>query len=265
MFYVTYLLFLTERNESVWHVSCLYWFWFLDRTNHWTALVRNFANALVLVLAFGCSAFADSITVQNPSFEIPILSLGGNSGQVGNGTGTWIPYAPGWPGSAGGGAGEYLPATTSLPTGATDGQDVLYVDFGYVQQTLTAVLQNNTTYTLQVDVAQRADFSPISYYIDLMAGNTILAADNSSLHPASGTWLTSTITYTSGPDDPLAGQALSIVIGVNKNQTDFDNVRLNAVDPLSDAPGQPVPEPGSIFLVGCGLGTTAVAKLRRRK
>lgn len=220
--------------------------------------MRIFASALILVLAFGCSsAFADSITVQNPSFEIPILNLGNAPGQTGNATGTWISYSPGWPGSVDMGAGEYLPSNTSLPTGATDGQDVLWINSGYVSQTLTATLQNNSTYTLQVDVAQRTDVPVIDYYIYLMAGNTIIAADNNSLHPDPGTWLTSTITYTSGANDPLAGQALSIVLGVNTWQTDFDNVRL--ADPPAGSVG--VPEPSSLLLMGFGL----LPLVRRRR
>lgn len=226
--------------------------------------VRILGSVLFLVLILGCSsAFADPIVVLNPSFEIPILSLGNAPGQTGDTTGTWISYVPGWPIPVGGSAGEYLPSTTSLPSGATDGNDVLWINYGYVSQTLSATLQNSSTYTLQVDVAQRTDDVAISYYIYLMAGNTIIAADNSSLHPDAGTWLTSTLTYTSGANDPLAGQLLTIVLGVNAPQTDFDNVRLDdpPVGGLNDA-SLPVPEPGAMFLAGGGLVSLL---LRRRR
>ncbi|HZU21546.1 MAG TPA: PEP-CTERM sorting domain-containing protein [Terriglobales bacterium] len=228
--------------------------------------MRLVNSACVLLLVFGTyQAFADSIAVQNPSFEIPILSLGNAPGQNGDSTGTWISYAPGWPGSVTGGAGEYMPSPTSLPSGATDGNDVLWVNFGYVQQALNATLQSGATYNLQVDVAQRTDDTPINYYVYLMAGNTIVAADNSSLHPAPGTWLTSSLTYTAGANDPLAGQTLSIVLGVNTWQTDFDNVRLTETPATvpTNGPGVGVPEPASLALSGAGL--LALALRRRRK
>ena len=196
-------------------------------------------------------AFGDNITIQNPSFETPNLSNGGVLGQSGIGPGSWITYAPGWVVSTPYGAGEYYPGTLQFPTGASNGNNVLWVNSAYVYQTVAATVQDSTTYTLSVDVGQRSDDPTISYWIYLMAGNPnsgpILAEDVSSLHPASGTWLTSTLSYTAGPNDPFYGEPLSIVLGSNHPQTDFDNVLL------SDAPASVTPEPSSLVLAGTAL------------
>src|SRR5208283_1798005 len=62
----------------------------------------------------------------------------------------------------------------------------------------------------------------------LFAGSTLIASATGSQPPLGG-WTTWTGTYQSTATDPLAGQALKIVLGATTPQGDFDNVQLTAV------------------------------------
>lgn len=224
-------------------------------------IMRNLALFMLLVSS-AALAGTISIPIVNPSFEAPDLSTGNNPGQIfGSSGGTWVSVpVPGW--SLYNGLYNPVPnavvQTSPLPAGATDGNQVLGINQGSVYQILSSTLQDNTTYTLSVDVAQRTDDPTIIYWVYLYAGQPgnwpFLAVDFNTLHPVAGNWLTSTISYTSGPNDPFAGQSLVIMLGADRQQTVFDNVRLTATDV--------VPEPGSWLLAASGLGVL-VRKLRR--
>jgi hypothetical protein len=114
---------------------------------------------------------------------------------------------------------------------------------------LPTALQNDTTYELRVEVGSRLDgYFPTGYRVALFAGSTLLSSE-SSLNPAPGDFDTSLVTYASGALNPLAGQALRIELFSAGSQANFDNVRLDA----SQGAGAPVPEPGTLLLLGAGL------------
>ncbi len=79
-----------------------------------------------------------------------------------------------------------------------------------------------------MQVGKRLDLSFPGYVIQLLAGNTVIAQDNSSLNPASGQFLLSTINYQSLASDPFAGQNLKIVLSANGVQAEFDAVSLTS-------------------------------------
>jgi len=197
-------------------------------------------------------AVADSITVLNPSFESPAVSPGVFS----------VGVITDWSVSAGN-----LPGGVFHPVGLTyndlsdiDGNQVAYSNGGIISQTLTETLQAGMTYTLMVEVGNRADTNFSGYLIELLAGTTVIASDNNGVAPASGEFLTSTIEYTAMAGDADLGEALSIQLRAFGIQTNFDNVRLNGVD--VDGGTTVIPTPTASLLSLMGLTVFAA---RRRK
>jgi len=130
-----------------------------------------------------------------------------------------------------------------------EGFNVAYSNQGTISQVLSATLASNTLYTLRVNVGKRLDLAFPTYVIQLWAGNTLLAQDNSSLNPASGQFLLSTPTYQSPASGPV-GQNLKIVLSANGAQAEFDAVSLSALTSI----GLPsvtidVPTQGSVVAV----------------
>lgn len=120
-----------------------------------------------------------------------------------------------------------------------------------LQQTLSHILQANTTYTLTALVGNIASGRDVGqndynlngfpgYRIDLLAGAALLATTQ-TIDPgaiAEGAFATAEYQYTTGASDPELGQALTIRL-VNLNQVDgafpaadlevdFDDIRLDA-------------------------------------
>ena len=118
-------------------------------------------------------------------------------------------------------------------------------------QTLSSTLQLSTAYTMNVGVGNFRpsvgdpwDFTGFpGYRVELRAGGELLAADNNTLLPSEGTFLTSTVSFTTGSLHLNAGQALSIhLVSLNGPgvEVNFDDVRLVAT---------PVPEPSSVLVI----------------
>jgi len=216
-------------------------------------MLKNLFGATVMVAAsVGTTATAGSVTVLNPSFEAPAV----NQGQF------TVGVIADWSVSAGN-----LPGGVFNPFGGTyndlsdiDGSQVAYSNGGIISQTLTETLQAGMTYTLMVEVGNRADTNFAGYLIELLAGTTVIASDNNGVAPANGEFLTSTIEYTAMAGDADLGEALSIQLRSFGIQTNFDNVRLNGVD--VDGGTTVIPTPTASLLSLMGLTVFAA---RRRK
>ena len=191
--------------------------------------------ALALLASTGI-ARADSISVQNASFEVTApLNIACGAGCAYN----WGAI-PDWQGG-----GSFQPSATYFNPAGVTGSIVAFTNGGTISQTLTASLQPNSIYTLLVDVGQRLDMMTTDYSISLFAGGTLLnsiSGSNGVITP--GTFATQTLTYSTA--DAVVPGNLSIVLSSAGAQSDFDNVRL-------DASAIATPESSSLMLLGVGL------------
>jgi hypothetical protein len=198
----------------------------------------------VLVLSSITSpAFADSVPIQNASFETTSSLIACGAGCFYN-----LGPIPDW--TTTGVAGSWQPTSAySVP----DGSFIAYSNGGTISQTLAATVLPDATYTLSVDIGHRPDGLANNYMIALFAGNTLLGSESGSNGTIPlGTFMDESFSYTSGALPPSGN--LDIVLTSDGPQIDFDNVQLNVA---------PVPEPGSLSLLAVGLGL-AFFVLRRR-
>lgn len=190
------------------------------------------------IFGLGHTVSAEPIAVDNPSFEADVLGEGGIS-----------PTIMDWNTSLGGGDGAFNPTGAQYPPGAIpDGQNVAYANSpgNHVDQALSASLQANSTYTLEVEIGNRLDDPFAGYIVQLQAGGVVLAEDNSSQTPGTGEFVTSTVSFTTEASHPQLGQPLEIWLSAPGVQANFDDVRLNRTDNL---PPFQVPTLGSTGLL----------------
>jgi hypothetical protein len=237
-----------------------------------------FAAAACLTL-FAAELRGQDITIVNHSFELPAT-----------GPGTFLTAAPptGWIGFGSLNfnnrtVGVLNPNGTTLysggaPLGSNVGVVFLLDNAGNqaqfanspagMEQTLAVTLQSSTTYTLRVEVGNIANDANFphsqfqfggfpGYRIELLAGGSVIAADNNSLLPSEGGWLTSTLQFTSA-SSVTPGQLLGIrLLNLNSNvglEVNFDNIRLSFA---------PVPEPGVMAMLACAAAAGMIARRRR--
>jgi hypothetical protein len=214
---------------------------------------------IILIFTWMNGARASPIPIANAGFEAQPLSDGTWTSSITN----WI----GWTGPGGGGTyGAFNPKTVHFPGQSPEGSNTAYSNGGDFYQWLKDPIsgQNITlqpgAYTLTVQVGDRLDTAFPGYVVRFQANTVTLKEDNSSLTPTSGSFITSTVTFTATPDNSFIGQPLVIALanpgGV---QVNFDDVRL-------DYNPDHTPEPSTIILMGCGLiGLLGVVIKQRRK
>ena len=181
------------------------------------------------------------LAIVNPSFEAVSLSPGGVAQN----------NILGWTANSCA-CGTFRPGSAQFPNGPSDGVNVGFLNSGSFSQQLQATIQPNTTYTLQVDVGARADYTYGGYLVTLQAGETVLASDTNQLDPSSpGSFLTSTVSYYASAADPNIGQPLMITLGAGPNgyQADYDNVRLTATTGNNVSPPPQIAELGALAIV----------------
>lgn len=184
-------------------------------------------------------------------------TIGGNLGTAGG--------AVGGTGSAGG-AFAPTPGGVNFATHWFDGNNVGYLQnltgsgLMYLSQVLTDTLQNNATYTLQVDVARRQfSFGSFGYAIQLWAGGTELGSA-SSLSLGIDQFGTDTLTVSTGASNPEAGQRLEIRLASAPGEVFFDRVALSGA-----AASSAVPEPATVWGAFAGLAMILAAGRSRRR
>ncbi len=184
-----------------------------------TTTPRRLFSLLLIGMLTGWPATAADVPITNPGFEADPLPVGGIRVTI-----------TGWRTSPGGGDGIFRPTASDYPGGIPEGRNVAYVNLSgnSVRQTLSTPLEPNTTYVLSVAVGWNNNDPFAGYIVQLRAGGTVLAEDRSGLHPAQGTWVTSTVRYTSGDAEPELGAPLEIRLLSPGVQANYDDVRLTA-------------------------------------
>ena len=175
--------------------------------------------------------------------------------------------------------GVWNPPVSIYPDGVPEGEQVGFIflaqspgsDIVGLTQTLTTTLEEDTQYTLLVEVGDPLpltdpNFPDIvllsgfpGYQIQLLAGDTILALDDNSLEITEGTFETSVISFTAPEDHPNLGEPLAIrLLNLNEatgQEVNFDDVRLEISDDddlddddLDDDEGSSINEPINVEL-----------------
>jgi hypothetical protein len=211
------------------------------------------------------SARASTITVENSSFETPPA---GFPQYTVDGQAFSYSQIPGWtslpatdtPG--GSDYGQLQPAASGIFVSVPDGRTIAFADFGAtISQTVGEVAVAGTTYTLQVDVGQRADQyqGACCALVDLIVNGVVHAATGAL--PGPGLFSTWTAVYTATLLD--AGGAITIRLSDTVQQGDFDKVRLSGV-PGEAGPGA-TPLPAALPLFATGLGALGLVGWRRKR
>lgn len=155
--------------------------------------------ASLALLALACPALGQSpVPIVNPGFEDPVLE-----------DGIFQNSAPGWTviGTATT-IGVLNPTVADYPGGAPEGANVAMIDGTVGEaglgQVLNTSLVANAEYTLTAEVGNTNFYAAgfPGYRVQLLAGGDVLAEDNDTLLPPLGTFVTSTISYTTLPPIP---------------------------------------------------------------
>ena len=207
---------------------------------------RILSGVFIAFFLWVSQGLASPIGIFNSSFELPLCA--GTVDPVTCMPSNWTVYDP--PGVF---SGAYRPLSTDSTTwdSIPDGIQVAFSNGGTLTQILAANIVPDMTYTLSVWVSQRCCAGSFFPEIQLLGGSTPVITMNKA-NPGgaapprnpdgSYAWEDWAMSWTSPSSGPIIGQTLSIVLGSDATQTDFDNVSLTAN-----------PEPGMFVLVAGGL------------
>lgn len=232
---------------------------------------------ILMLAAASISAQAASVTINDYSFETPVIAGDGSfvtaSGASGTDFNGW-----GWVKTTGGGfqdygienpgGGEYTGATGSgTPLGA-DGVNVCFLNQSLTGGALVNIFQDvgillpNTTYTLTVAIGQRSDRVNGSATIGLLNtasansdpwGTGTLLNSMTGVSSVNGSFQDFTAIFTTGSSVSGDLYVGAQYLGDGTIQASVDNFRLDAA---------PVPEPGTMALAA--LGGAGLLFWRRR-
>lgn len=194
------------------------------------------------------------VELENAGFEAIALAEGAFTNEPPPGWELHNPdeLVPDRPTDSSSATGTFNADAEAYPAEAPEGENTGYVfiveepgtGVAGLSQTTSTVLAPNTQYTLQVAVGNAAgtetgeDLTGFpGYLVELLAGERAIAADYNTVTIAEGTFATPTVTFTTGENNPLLGENLSVRL-INRGSApgiavDFDDVQLNAepVDP----------------------------------
>lgn len=168
------------------------------------------------------AAGGGAIAVANPSFEADVLPDFDTAAPQSD---SWIVGSfNSW--TVTGTGGVFNPGTTlQFPGDVPNGSNIAYSNGGTIRQTIAgATASAGETYTLSVEVGDRADAAFPGYRIELWIGGIQRALDSSSASPIDGTFATASLSYTAVAADD--GEAFQIRLVGTAPQATFDDVRL---------------------------------------
>jgi hypothetical protein len=195
-------------------------------------LIANFAAIPVI-----------SNTPVNTNIPVPIPVVNGSFEEPAGARGTVAGVPVGWVASNKDPYGVYNPAVGDYTNEVNDilpepaqGSQVLWINAGnYVAQFLTNTLKANLTYTLSGAIGNRAGGYGMEKsdqdYVALVAGNTTIAEITNLVHPAPGSFLPWTISYTA-PAAGFPSGPLQIRLGQSgAGEVNYDNIALTMTAP----------------------------------
>ena len=206
------------------------------------------ASLLVFFLGHLGSAQGAIIPIVNASFENLVI---GNDGFTDNGGGL---TTEGWTGTpTASGVGIFRDTSGVAYNAVPDGFQTAYSNSPTIEQTLTTNLTFGLTYTLTVAILEALNTDIVSYTVQLLANDVVLAQDIDTLNPADGEFLISTVFYHAQGSDPI-GSALQIRLLSGGAEVGFDDVNLTST-----------PLPAALPLMGAGLAVMGFMGWRKRK
>lgn len=169
--------------------------------------------------------------------------------------------------------GVWNPSSAFFPEDVPEGENIGAIFLNQTpgssvvgfSQTLSASLEANTQYNLQVAVGNPGSdlFAGFpGYAVQLLAGDTVIAQDNNTLEISEGGFSTSTLVYSTSVEEPNIGQPLQIRL---LNTLENDGLEVNFDDVELSTASTSVPESNSItslLLLGIGLLAIKLRNLR---
>ena len=182
-----------------------------------------FALVFSISLVSISPAYAESLIVNDPSFENTILSDGQFTPNNGLPTADWI-YNPA--------SGVWNPSIGQSTIVPNSGENQGYTNGGSICQTLSEIIEADTEYTLSVYIGNRPGFYN-GFTIDLRDDtDSILASldssDISAVNPLDNEWVLNTVTHEAVSGDASLGNSLKICLS-GATQAEFDDVQVDAI------------------------------------
>jgi hypothetical protein len=211
---------------------------------------------VAVFLGLAAPAWAATVTINNFSFETPVLGFGNFTvNTIPNWTVVTDPV------------GVYNPNTFSVSV--PDGSNTAYANPGGEFFQDVGPLVANSTYTFGVFVGERNDIGLPTYTIQLLDATTsTVFASGIPSPPAAGHFVLSNLTFDSAGFASNVGDNIRIEFSAAASnnpltQVNFDDVTLGYSADSTTGPA-PVPEPASLTLIALGLAGGLTRHRRRR-